>query len=80
MYPAKFKKEFVAEEHDLLVKVDRHTSEALVKATVEEGDTITVDQDAFKTGKDISLRVKKGEKCTIEFPIRPQVLKMTGNI
>ena len=53
MYSTQFKKEIVAEEHDLIVKVDRHSSEALFKASIEEGDIINVDRDVFKDGKNL---------------------------
>ena len=80
MFTGKFSKEVEATEDDMVIKVTGHTSEALLQAKNSNGSSLAIDAAGFKDGKNPKLIVKKGEKATIEFPIRPQVATWAGNI
>ena len=79
MYKTKFCKTVKAEENDLVIKVDHHESNELLQ--IKNGDTLLLaDKGALKSGKTLQMIVKKGDTATVEFPVKPQAMTMTGSI
>ena len=78
-YKTGFKREITAADHDLLVRVDRHTATDFLKLSNDDNVTIYADRGSTKSGKKAVLRVKQGTTATIEFPVYPSILQWSGN-
>ena len=79
----KFEKEYLAEENDMVLKIGKHTSDALIKALVfdkdgNETDKLICDSTSFR-GKDAgTVKIPAGFTCKIQFPIRPAAAIFSG--
>ena len=78
-FEVSFKKTVSATEKDLVIKVDDYSSTDLIQIKTE-GQQLITDVGGFKSGRDLFVRVPKGQDAEIEFPVYPQVASMSGHI
>lgn len=77
-YLSSFKREINATERDLIVKVSKHTATDYLKMENAENVSVYADRTSMLGGRKAMIRVAKGTKATIEFPVYPKILQWTG--
>ena len=73
-----FKREIEATDKDLLVRVNKHTATDYLMLSNSDNVSIYADRSSIKSGRKAILKVPKGTKATIEFPVYPKILQMSG--
>ena len=73
-----FRREIEANEKDLLVRVSKHTATDFLMLSNSENVSVYADRSSIKSGRKAILKVAKGTKATIEFPVYPKILQMSG--
>lgn len=71
-FTTSFRREIEATEEDMVVQLDKITSTDLVKISTDDSQ-IYADCASLRSRK-IEVKVAKGKKATLEFPVFPQVL------
>ena len=82
-YNTSFERQFKATDHDLIIKIDKQTSNDLimVKSGDDDGSSLLmVDKNSIASGKKTSVRVPKGTSVILKFPEFPQVLQYSGRL
>lgn len=74
---SKFYKEFEATGEDMVISIVDHKSSDLIEIKTDER-TLLADCASLQSGKNLKVEVKKGCKATIEYPVKPQIISMTG--
>ena len=78
-YDIKFSKKVTATDKDLLIKIDDYSSTDLIQIK-GDSQSLIADVGGYKSGRDLYVRVPKGESAQIDFPVYPQLASYSGNI
>ena len=75
-----FSKEVVASNEDLVIRIDKNTSEDIVEIIDEDNMPVYGDKKALEAGIKVAYTVKKGKKATIKYPAYPLMLMYSGKL